>query len=96
MVTQENIISEMETILKDNLKVHIEKPLTYETNFVKDGIELDSIMALEFIVELEIKYDIEVDETELRNIVFSTIGNFADFIYQKIQQKDSLNCVAES
>lgn len=94
MITHESILAEMEAILKDRLKVKLEKPLTYETNFVQDGIELDSIMSLEFIVELELKYEIEIDDTELNSDLFQNLGQFIAFIYEKIQQKE-LNCLAK-
>lgn len=95
MITQESILADMEAILKDKLKVKLEKPLSYETNFVKDGIELDSIMSLEFIVELELKYEIEIDDTELNSDLFGNLGQFVDFIYEKTQQKEELNCAAK-
>lgn len=91
MITRQNILEEMESILKDKLKVNIEKPLTFESNFIEDGIELDSIMSLEFIVELEIKYEIEIEDSELNSNLFNNLGQFVDFIYDKIQQKESLN-----
>jgi acyl carrier protein len=95
MITHQSILEAMEAILKDKLMVKIEKPLTFESNFVKDGIEIDSIMSLEFIVELEVNYEIEIDENELNNNLFSNLGQFVHFIYDKIQQKESLNCAAK-
>lgn len=95
MITQQSILEAMEAILKDKLMVKIEKPLTFESNFVKDGIEIDSIMSLEFIVELEVKYEIEIDENELNSNLFNNLGEFVNFIYDKIHQNEALNCAAK-
>lgn len=94
MITKKSILNEMEVIIKDKLMVDLEKKLTFETNFERDGIALDSIMSLEFIVELEIKYDIEIDESELNASLFNNLGQFVDYIYDKIQQKET-SCVVK-
>lgn len=90
MVNQEDILQEMDTIFREKLMLNLEKQLTFETDLIND-LGLDSIMSLELIVEIEVKYGLEIDENELKSSIFSNVGNFVNFIAAKIQQKDSLD-----
>lgn len=94
MVTQEDILQEMNIIFKEKLMLNLEKQLTFETDLIND-LGLDSIMSLELIVEIEVKYGLEIDENELKSSIFSNLGNFVNFIAVKIQQKDLLGYVTK-
>lgn len=87
MLTVEKVIKDFETILTEKLKVKLENGLTAETGFLKEGLALDSVMILEFIIELEMLYDIEIDEDELTFEHFQKCGTLAEFILEKVNAK---------
>lgn len=79
------------TELKENLKVQIIEQLNLEdltpaditdemSLFGEDGIGLDSIDALEFIVLLEQNYDIKISDPSEGREIFQSINSFAAYI----------------
>mgnify|MGYP006097343733 CR=1 FL=1 len=79
------------TELKENLKVQIIEQLNLEdltpaditdemSLFGEDGIGLDSIDALEFIVLLEQNYDIKIGDPSEGREIFQSINSFAAYI----------------
>lgn len=84
---QEEIIKGIETILKDRIGIEIENKLTEDMTLNKDGLGLDSVMLLELVVELELMYDIEIEEEELSEENFLTIGSLGNFINKKVEAK---------
>ena len=87
MLTPEDIFMEMKTILQDKLQIAIEKPLTLE-HYLTDDIGLDSIMLLELLVELELKYEIEIDINEL-DASIREIGCLVNFVLEKVRLKET-------
>ena len=79
------------TELKENLKVQIIEQLNLEdltpadiademSLFGEDGIGLDSIDALEFIVLLEQNYGIKISDPSEGREIFQSINSFAAYI----------------
>lgn len=50
-----------------------------------DGIGLDSIAIINFIIITEKKFDISFDESEISSKLFSTVNNLAAFVVEKQQ-----------
>lgn len=87
MLSFEKVIKDFETILVEKLKIELENGITEETGFLKEGLALDSVMILEFIIELELLYDIEIDEDELTFEHFQKCGTLVDFVLEKVNAK---------
>lgn len=87
VLTIEEIIKDFEKILTEKLKIKLEHGLTKEMGFLKDGLAMDSVMILEFIIELELLYDIEIDEDELTIEHFQKSISLAEFILDKVKAK---------
>ncbi len=81
---QKEVMKGIETILKEKIGINLEKELTEDIQLHKEGLSLDSVMLLELVVELELMYDIEIDEEELNEENFTTIGNLTKFISNKV------------
>jgi acyl carrier protein len=50
------------------------------TGLLGRGIGIDSMEALQLVVAAEARFDLTVDESELRPEHFRTVGSFADFL----------------
>lgn len=77
--------------LKEKLKVQIIEQLSLEdvnpsdisddmALFAEDGLGLDSIDALEFIVLLELNYGLKIENPEQGREIFQSINSLAKFI----------------
>ncbi len=86
-MNQKEVIKGIETILKEKIGKALENELTEDTQLNKEGLSLDSVMLLELVVELELMYEIEIDEDELSEENFTTIGNLSSFISKKTEAK---------
>ncbi|WP_431044255.1 acyl carrier protein [Streptomyces sp. P1-3] len=75
-------LDELRTLIADVLDVD-EEELTEEANFVED-LGVDSLMALEVMVELEKKYSIKLGERELKKI--TCLRAAYDLIAKKLGQ----------
>lgn len=87
MINKEKILNDIEKIITEKLGIALEQRITEDTDFLKDGLGLDSIMVLELIIELELMYDIEMDEDELNTDYFKKASLLAEFIINKIDEK---------
>lgn len=88
MMMKENILKEIQEILTNKLSVNIEHDITYETSLLKDGLGLDSVMLLELIIEMELSFDIELDEDELTVEYFGCLDKIIELIQSKIGKKN--------
>ncbi len=69
-----------ETTLKDVEPSEINnKSILYEY-----GVGLDSVATLEMIVELEVEFQVRIDETEITPETFLTIENISNYISPKL------------
>jgi len=64
-------VEELRTVVAEAMELPVEE-VTDDARFVED-LELDSLMSLEIAVRLEQRYDIKVDDQELKGI-----GTFQD------------------
>lgn len=71
-----NIFEEVKTIIVDELHVDAQK-VTLEAN-LKDDLGADSLDAVEVIMSLEDKFNIEFDDTEAQSI--KTVQDLVDYI----------------
>ena len=68
------------TTLKDVEPTEIDnKSILYEY-----GVGLDSVATLEMIVELEVEFQVRIDETEITPETFLTIENISKYIAPKL------------
>lgn len=88
MKTKETILQEIQEILTGKLEYKLEQDLTMETSFLKDGLALDSVMLLELIIEMELLYDIELDEDEVTAEHFTCLEKLTELIQSKLVEKD--------
>lgn len=54
--------------------------ITLETSF-KDDLNADSLDLVELVMDLEEKYEIEIDQNDLENIV--TVGDLVEYLKSK-------------
>ncbi len=57
-----------------------------ETGLLGRGIGLDSIEALQLVVAAETRFDLTVDDSDLKPEHFRTVGSFATFLEQRLPQ----------
>lgn len=88
MLTQEKVLKDIESIIKEKLNIEFEGEINKDTDFLKDGLGLDSVMVLELIIELELLYDIELDEDELTMEHFQKAELITKFILEKLVRKN--------
>lgn len=87
MITVEKVLKDIEGIMKDKLGFECESEITPDTSFLKDGLGISSVMLLELIIELELLYEIELDEDELTAENFERAASIAELIIGKIEAK---------
>lgn len=56
------------------------EPVDETTGLLGRGIGLDSMEVLQLVVAAEERFDLTVDESELKPEYFRTVGAFADFL----------------
>lgn len=60
--------------------------LTAETRLFRDGLELDSLDALEITVLVEEEYGVVIGVAERGEAVFGTLGSLARFVCENFQR----------
>lgn len=60
------------------------EPVDETTGLLGRGIGLDSMEVLQLVVAAEERFDLTVDESELKPDYFRTVGAFADFLEGRI------------
>jgi len=88
MLTEEKVLKDIEKIVQEKLNIELDDEITMDTDFLKDGLGLDSVMVLELIIELELLYEIELDEDELTMEHFQKAALIIKFILEKIAKND--------
>lgn len=88
MKKKEEMVKEIQDLVVTKLELKLEQDLTLETSFLKDGLGLDSVMLLELIIELELLYDIELDEDEVTVEHYSCLGKLIELIQSKLENND--------
>ncbi|MEU0845018.1 MULTISPECIES: acyl carrier protein [Streptomyces] len=75
-------LDELRTFVAEVLDVE-EEEVTDEADFVKD-LGVDSLMALEVMVELEKKYAVKLEEKEMKSI--TTLRKVHDLLASKLEK----------
>lgn len=79
------IIATIKDILKDSLKdTIVVDEIGAETNLIEE-IRLDSIQAMEILLQVEEKFDIMIDDDDLNKALFSSMSSLSDYIMKKLQ-----------
>ena len=71
------MFEEIRDIIAENLGIDDLDELTLETS-IKDDLDADSLDAVEVIMALEEKYDIEIPDEDAEN--FKTIGDIVEYV----------------
>jgi len=81
------LLEELRTRIVETLDLRDVDPdeLTAESSFFDDGLNLDSIDILELAVMIEEEYGVMIDNRELGEKVFVTIGTLARYIDQTLK-----------
>lgn len=78
------IIPVLKTIIAEELDVNIkEEEISNDMPLLEDGIGLDSVAIMEFIVLIEKKFDFNFSDDELTFEPFANLNTLADFIANK-------------
>lgn len=73
-------------IIVNDLDVNIQpSEIGFDDSLYDDGVGLDSIAIVNFIVLVEDKFNIKFEEGEITGKIFSSINNLADFVSQKVK-----------
>ncbi len=85
-------MTEFEIELRDKLIEHLgleeidPDTITSETYLFGEGLELDSIDAIEIEVMIKTEYGIDVLASERNKSTFGTLGNLGNFIQQNLNR----------
>ena len=78
---RDEILEKIIEILKNRFEyLNYSKELNYETHVIKD-LDMDDIDMVEFAMELEIAFELEVVDDDV--IDFVTLGEYVDYICDK-------------
>jgi acyl carrier protein len=76
-----DIIAELTEILTNTLDLDVSpEEVTAEATFFHDGLGLDSIDVLELVVAIEERWDVKIDNRELGEKVFVSVGALVEYI----------------
>ncbi len=76
-----DILAGITDILINTLDLDVSpEEVTREASFFHEGLGLDSIDVLELVVSVEERWDVRIDNRELGEEVFVTVGTLADHI----------------
>lgn len=82
----ETIRLRIKEIIANELDVNITvDKIDDNASLYDDGLGLDSIAIINFIVLLEKRFDISFDDSEISARVFHNIGSLTDFIASKLK-----------
>ena len=82
-MTKNECRTEIVSILKDTISVNISNIDFSSNKSLFDDFEMDSLSIIGFVVEIEQRFDISIEELEDLS-VFETIDSSTDFVYQYI------------
>ena len=81
-----SIKATLKKIIVKDLEVDLdEQQINEDVSLYDDGLGLDSIVIVNFIVLIEKEFDIRFSETEISAKIFGNIRSLADFIHGKLQ-----------
>ncbi len=79
------IVSALKDLLTDKFDLGVEKAdLDESTSLIEYGLGVDSVSTMEFIVALEKKFGVEIDESEIDPSVLSTMNTLTVYISEKL------------
>ncbi|OIK06814.1 phosphopantetheine-binding protein [Bacillus sp. MUM 13] len=78
MTTEQKIIEILAEEMEKN-SVSYEKDINIESDLTED-LSFDSIMILQFVLRLEEEFNIEIDDEQLNNEIFESVGKVVGFI----------------
>lgn len=82
----DSIKSKLKEIIVEDLSVNISPDqIRDDISLYEDGIGLDSISIVNFIVTIEKKFDMKFGENEITARLFSNINSLAEFIENKVK-----------
>lgn len=85
----EDVKSELKGIIVHDLDVNIKmEDIDDEVSLYDDGLGLDSISVINFIVLIEKKLGISFEENEISSKLFSNINNLSEFVHAKLQSQE--------
>jgi acyl carrier protein len=64
-----------------------EEEIRDDVSLYDDGLGLDSIAIINFIVLIEKKFEISFDETEINASLFGSINSVVEFLHAKLNSK---------
>lgn len=83
-VALDSIKSKLKEIIIDDLNINLSADqIRDDISLYEDGIGLDSISIVNFIVTIEKRFDIQFGENEISSRLFSNINSLAAFIASK-------------
>lgn len=86
--TNEEIKDRIRQIIAHDLDVNISiDDIRDDVSLYDDGLGLDSIAIVNFIVIIEKKFNISFDESEINSKLFSSITDLAGFVHTKVKEK---------
>ena len=81
----ELVKDQLKQIISEDLDLNIDKnEIRTDISLYEDGVGLDSISIVNFIVSIEEKFSINFNENEMNTQLFSSIDNLAELIATKI------------
>ncbi|MBW8683054.1 acyl carrier protein [Chitinophaga rhizophila] len=83
-IALDSIKSKLKEIIVDDLNINLTTDqIRDDMSLYEDGIGLDSISIVNFIVTIEKRFDIQFGENEISSRLFSNINSLAEFIAGK-------------
>ena len=82
--TRREIVTWLDEMLRELQLTSATEPVDETTGLLGRGIGLDSMEVLQLVVAAEERFDVTVDESQLRPEYFRTVGAFADFLEGRI------------
>ncbi|MER3376357.1 MAG: acyl carrier protein [Allomuricauda sp.] len=81
----ENVKNKLKNIIVNDLEVPVDlNEIKDNVSLYDDGLGLDSITIVNFIVLIEKKFKIDFDSIEISGEVFGCLDNLAEFITSKV------------
>ena len=79
-----NIKSELKAMIVETLHLDIEPEDIDDTQSFELGLDLDSLAVITFIVAIEKKFDIIIDDEDIKLDLFDNVVTMTDYVYNKL------------
>lgn len=86
-VTRPEVVAWVTDMLRELQLSTATKPVDESTGLLGRGIGLDSMEVLQLVVAAEERFDLTVDESQLRPEYFRTVGAFATFLEERMPSR---------